>query len=429
MRVSLDKESRFLAPDGKVDLKQAFIYSGIKAAWCYKQGSATPETIRGMSEENLIRMGVTTFISDHGTPDEHYEVSIEVTGIPKLLCMILNNEKQYTADERSLRYTKVQPSEYISEIEVDLYNKWLKIFTDVLWERYRDFFLVSNKGVEDDAKKAAGKIAQENARNFVSVLTPTSISYTAPWYQWQKLYRMLEYMVENPNTELKRMAAPYAKVLMSQLVENRIVVTTKEAIQLYPPLIKEIKDGREILYRNNKHIKLSLWAVDNPFSGIDRPNEFGSSIKYSTQRSISSFAQIQRHRTSDCEAREPEVFSFVTPEFIKGTMYEEEYKRDMLLVSTIFPQGQMIDMNIVSSIRKIIDFMGKERACDRAQWETQNFYVNELLPAIVDGLKDKPEYADLHNTLSQLYLNRCRCGFPDYDCPTPCGHPRVIRPF
>lgn len=62
-------------------------------------------------------MGIDTFISDHGTPNEHFEVSVEITGIPKLLCMILNNEHQYTTCERSLRYTKVLPSEYITDLE------------------------------------------------------------------------------------------------------------------------------------------------------------------------------------------------------------------------------------------------------------------------------------------------------------------------
>lgn len=429
MRVTLDKENRFLAADGKVDLKQAFMYAGIKAAWCYKKGTATPEDIRAMSEETLLRMGVETFLSDHGTPDEHYEVSIEVTGIPKLLCMILNNEKMYSADERSLRYTKVLPSEYISELEVDLYNKWLAKFTDILWYDYRDLFLKGNGGDEDAAKREAVKIAQENARNFVSVLTPTSISYTAPWYQWQKLYRMLEYMVAHPTCELERMAVPYAKEFMAELIDKRVVVSTKDAIELYTPLVSKINDGRDILYRNNKHIKLSLFAVDNPFSGIDMPNSFGAAINYNTKLSTSATAQEQRHRTTNTEVRELENFEFITPPFVKDEATKVEYARDMMLVKGIFPQGQLLEVNIASTLRNILNFMGKERACSRAQWEIENFYTMELLPAICEGLKAQPEYAEMGERLEKLYLNRCRCQFPDYNCPTPCSRPYVKRPF
>ncbi len=429
MRISLDKENRFLAADGKVDLKKAFMYAGTKAAWCYKPSNAIPETIRAMSDEDLVRMGIDTFVNDHGTPSEHYEVSVEFTGIPKLMCMILNNEHQYTSDERSLRYTKVKPSEYISDLEVDLYDKWYRIFTEVLWGKYSDFFLNSAKGDEVNARKAAGKIAQENARGFVSVLTPTSIAYTAPWYQWQKLYRMLEYMVAHPTCELEKLAVPYAKELMQGLVDCRVVVSTKDAIQLYPPLLEQVKDNREILYRNNKHIKLSLFAVDNPFSGIDKPNKFETAINYNTRLSFASAAHLFRHRTSDGEIREPEEFSFVTPEFIKGTPYEVEYAQDMVRVRLLYPVGQMMDVNIVSSIRKIIHFMGKERACERAQWETADFYMNEFVPAIIKGLEGKPEYDKERDMLTKLYLYRCRCGAPDYDCPNPCGHPRVKRPF
>ena len=96
MKVFLDKENQFITGGGYLDQKQAFIYSGIKAAWCYKADNATPQSIREMKEDDLLRMGIETFINDHGTPDEHYQVSIEITGIPKLMCMILNDEHQYT---------------------------------------------------------------------------------------------------------------------------------------------------------------------------------------------------------------------------------------------------------------------------------------------------------------------------------------------
>lgn len=374
-------------------------------------------------------MGIDTFISDHGTPNEHFEVSVEITGIPKLLCMILNNEHQYTTCERSLRYTKVLPSEYITDLEVELYNKWYTIFVTIFELHYKDFFMKSNNGNEKQAKANMGKIAQENARGFVSVLTPTSIAYTAPWYQWQKIATFLQEMSNNPKTELEKLVTPYAKDLVKQLINLKIVVLTKDAIQIYPPVKEKLKDSREWLYKNNKNIGLSLFTENDPFSGIDKPNDFGASINYNSQLSFSGVAQGQRHRTSDFSIKVPEFFECFVPEFIKGTGYEDEYLADMAKVSKIYPQSQLLDVNVNSSLRNIIEFMGKERACDRAQQEIENWYVNQLIPAIVEGLSKRPEYEEEYKLLRTRYLKRCRCAYPNYHCPNPCGHPRPKRPF
>lgn len=429
MIVTLDKENQFLTKDGKVDLKEAFKYSGIKAAWCYKKGTTTPNNIREMSDENLIRMGIDTFLNDHGTPDEHYNISIEITGIPKLMCMILNDEHQYTTCERSLRYTKVLPGEYITPLEVELYNKWLVIFQEVLKNNYGNFFLKTNHNNEEKAMENMQKIAQENARQFVSILTPTSIAYTAPWYQWQKIGTFLQQMSENPQTKLEKLAVPYAKELIEQLLSLNVIVKTKDAVALYPPLSDKVSQKRELLYQNNKGIKLSLFAENNIFSGINKPNDFGASINYNTTLSYSAVAQLQRHRTSDVEIATPTYYDFFIPEFIKETSYINEYINDMLKVQELNPQGQKIPTNIVSSLKNVIEFMGKERACDRAQQEIESWYTAKFLPDIIEGLSQRPEYQKEYQLLKSKYLDKCRCAYPTYHCPNPCGHPRVRRPF
>ncbi len=429
MKVTLDKENQFLTENGLLDQKQAFIYSGIKAAWCFKPGDATPESIRSMDKDALLRMGLETFINDHGTPDEHYQVSIEITGIPKLLCMILNDEHQYTTCERSLRYTKVKESEYITPLEVKLYNKWYNINLEIFKTKYYDWFLKVNKNDVTEALKDMGKKSQENARNFVSVLTPTSIAYSAPWYQWQKIAVFLLDMANYPNTNLEKMIAPYAHDFVKQLIDLKIVVLTKDAALLYPELKPKMNLNKEIFYSNNKGIKLSMFADNNPFSGIDKPNEFNAAINYNSQMSISACAQGHRHRTGYWEFKEMDEYVYIIPEFIKGTQYESEYIKDMLEVKGLFPQGQMIRFNLISSLKNIILYMGQERACERAQQEIENWYVNTLLPDIVKGLEKRPEYQKEYVLLKTGYLNRCRCAYPNYNCPNPCGHPRTKRPF
>lgn len=443
MRVSLDPENRFLAADGKIDLKAAFRYAGIKAAWCYKPGTASPESIREMPESELIRMGMDTFINDHGTPREHQEISVEITGLPKVLCMILNDEHFSSACERSLRYTLVKAGGPISDIEIDLYNKWLKIFNDVLWDKFSDSFLKEAKrkidaerkmgaqktdaDIEKAAKTAARRIAQENARNFVGILVPTSIAYTTPWCEWQKLYRKLEDMVKNPRSDIERLAVPSAKELMKELVDNRIVVSTKEAVLLYPDVQAKITDGRDILYKDNKNVKLALFGSHPELSPFDKPDEFGSSVIVTSTCSVSSIAQRLRHRSAIWTMRELEEYSFVTPPFIKGTPYEHEYEMDMMLVRGLFPQGQNVETNMRATLENIFNYIDKERACNRAQWETEDWFVNDLVPRIVAGLEGKPEYAHDRETIMSWYLDKCRCQSPDYTCPNPCGNPKTKR--
>ena len=119
----------------------------------------------------------------------------------------------------------------------------------------------SNNGNEKQAKANMGKISQENARGFVSVLTPTSIAYTAPWYQWQKIATFLQEMSNNPKTELEKLVTPYAKDLVKQLINLKIVVLTKDAIQIYPPVKEKLKDSREWLYKNNKNLNILFYLV------------------------------------------------------------------------------------------------------------------------------------------------------------------------
>lgn len=429
MKVSLDKENRFVTSDGKLDQKQALIYSGLKASWCYKKGTATPESIRESSIDTLIRRGLETFLNDHGTPNEHFEVSIEVTRIPKLLCMILNDEHQYTTCERSFRYTKVLPSDSITDLEVELYNKWYDISLNIFKEKYRTFFLTEAKNDEKRALEIMQKMAQENARQFISVLATTSIAYTAPWYQFQKIATFLMDMIKNPITNLEKIVVPYAKDFINQLIDLKIILLTKDAIKIYPNIEEKIRDDRKWLYRNNKNIKLSLFASNNLFSGINKPNAFGAAINYNSYMSFSAFAEAQRHRTSDFELEELGEFRYFIPEFIKGTSYEAEYRKDMLKLNNSYPQGQMVKVNVTSSLKNIIEFMGKERACDKAQQEIENWYVNQFVPDIVNGLEKMNEYEKEYLILKKEYLNKCRCAYPTYHCPNPCGHPRTKRKF
>ena len=69
-----------------------------------------------------------TLNNGHHSVYDHTYINFNIQNIPKILAMVLNNEKQYTTSEKSARYTKITPGEnsVITKEEVDLYNKWLE---------------------------------------------------------------------------------------------------------------------------------------------------------------------------------------------------------------------------------------------------------------------------------------------------------------
>lgn len=426
MLITLDKENSFVKEDGTYDLESALCYTGIKAAWCYKGGKTTQETIRACSKEENIVRGAKTFISDHGTPGEHAIVNLEIIGLSKLMCMILNDEHQYTTCERSLRYTKVKVGYGVTEQEVELYDKWYEISKDLFEKNHMEAFLLNAKD-ETDAKIQIGKIAQETARYMVSVKISSSIAYSAPWYQMQKIAIFLKELIDHPVNELEKLVRDEAQEIVDALVEKNVVLTTEKALAIIPELKNEIKDSRTWLYKNNKQIKLSLFAENNEFSGIDLPNEFGASINYNTKLSFPCVAQLQRHRTIDVEIRVPKKFKIFIPPIILENNLENEWINDLNLVAKDFPNGQLVDVNINGSLKNIMSFVAKERACTKSQQEIEDFFVNRFLPDIIEGLDDKV-YHTFKEKL-QKCQNKCRCAYPNFTCPSPCKKPITKRVF
>ena len=229
MKLELNPKGAYVS-DGKFDQYEALKDVGVRAALCFKETvnnvPISPADIRNSENDAiLINRGLSTIYSDHTTPSEHQNITLELTGIPKILCMILNNEKQYTADERSLRYTEVEPNKYISKKEKMLYDKWLGKLKTIIWNQYRDFYMHNSKDNEARAKKAVHKIAQENARYMISVFMPTSISYTVPWIQINKIMVYMKRIIDNPLNELEEMLIPYLKEFISLCNEKNVSIT------------------------------------------------------------------------------------------------------------------------------------------------------------------------------------------------------------
>lgn len=439
MKLELNPMGAYIK-DGKFNQYDALIDVGVRAALCFKETKddqlMSPTDIRNSEGADiLINRGLKTIYSDHTTPSEHQVITLEITGIPKILCMILNNEKQYSADERSLRYTQVEPNEYITELEKDLYDKWLCKFEQIIWNQYQDFYLKTSKGNEKKARIAIHKIAQENARYMVSVLTPTSISYTVPWIQINKLIVYMQRIIDKPLNDLESMIVPYLKEFINLCIEKNIVITKNSIYEVANTseivknkLYNNFKDiinyqgDESFIYKNNKGIDLSLFADRNEFSAINSENEYGYSFSYNNRESFACLAQEQRHRTINFEMNIPDQFQSYVPLIIRDDeKLVQEWINDISMVNKVYPQGQLVNVNRSGSIKNLIKYVAQERACTRAQLEIERLYIHHLIPTIYDNVND-----EIKEKL-RPYVKRPRCMYPNYHCPSPCGNPNIDR--
>lgn len=97
MKIKLDPMQGYVTNNGLFDQKKALESTGVKAAICYKEVSDgvsfSQDKVRESEDfSTLVTRGIDTIFNDHTTPSEHQVISLEIVGIPKIMCMVLNNE-------------------------------------------------------------------------------------------------------------------------------------------------------------------------------------------------------------------------------------------------------------------------------------------------------------------------------------------------
>lgn len=442
MILQLDPKGSFIK-NGKFDQYEALKSVGVKAAVCYKKPvdniPITQEDIRNNeSDATLIIRALNTIFNDHTTPSEHQTISLELIGIPKILCMILNNEHQYTADERSLRYTEVEQNKYITPLESNLYKKWVLKFEKIITDKMYDFYLKYNKN-EKMAKIAIHKIAQENARYMVSVFMPTTTTYTVPFIQLNKILCYMQNIIDNPQDDFEKAIVPSLIEFKNLCINKNVALTKNSVYELISenddvksdvltkyPFIACYKGDNSLIYKNNKAVDLSLFANRNKFSGINSENEYGYNISYNNYESLACIAQEHRHRTIDLEIQIPNEFNFFIPPILEfDNSLKTEWISDFSQLMGLYPQGQLVKVNRLMSVKNMLKFVSQERACDMAQLEIEKVYTNDIIPTVYHELL-KQNKNDLAETVKP-YVKKLRCQYPGYHCPNPCRHPRIDR--
>ena len=353
------------------DLREQEIFSGNMAGICYMKGDF--EKINNEKVEDTDKRIARTLTGGHHSVYDHSKITFYFENTPKLFAMLLNNEKMYTTSEKSARYTEMK----LEGLEAELFDKWKQKLIPIITEKYGHLPYFSAFRID--------KLANENARYFTSVMTPTCFAHTISLRQlnyyvaWMQNFR-------NETNPLYKMLIPTADEFCSKI----------EAMGLLDPQLMNDGKGRSFSLIGKRC----------------RYSQFGENYSVNYLGSFAMLAQAQRHRTLDYEISPTEETEFFVPKFLTEDL-ANEWLNDMHKVAEIVPQGKLITINERGTYENLI-LKAKERLCTCAQLEVMDI-TSKTINHIIDNTDNPCVKADLKEI-----AKGARCTF-GYKCPTPCG--------
>ncbi len=353
--------------------EEAIDFSGKEAGICYLPDNL--EKLLNEDNEKTLKRADRTLKSGHHSVFGHPTYNLSLEGIPKILAMILNNEKVYNTSEKSARYTKMNPSKE----EKELYEKWITIYKQKISEEYPT---IDEKRVE--------KLAQENARYLISVFTPATVmGYTVNFCQLNYLIHWFEDYIEKENeTKFSKKLKPVLKEFINELKDLEV----------------------EELNSDVKKRKISLFAQRK-----ERKEEFGENYCTTYLASFAQLAQAQRHRTISYEMTLLDNPQYYIPPIIRGTELEKEWLDDISSLEEYYPQGMLVQVNERGTFENFI-LKCTERLCGAAQLEIMEQTSKIMEKYLAETKETNPEiYQEL-----LPYSKGARCTFPGWKCTTPC---------
>lgn len=362
---------------GEITKKEDFdLFSGKCAGVCYMVDSF--EALLDEPEEKTRKRILRTQKGGHHSVFDHNYVTLYLEGIPKLLAMLINNEKMYTTSEKSARYTKMK----MEGKEKELYDKWASIFYNEI-----------NKAYPEMEKRKIEKLAQENARYLISVMTETTMVYTVSYRQLNYLYGFCKNFIED-QTE---------GVLQEKL---------KPAVEGFMKELEKLGYLEENLLSDHKSRRFSL--IGNTKNRVEY---FGDVYCTNYLASFAELAQAQRHRTLSYTISMPKETKFYLPPIIKENQeLAKQWLQDIQSVSDHIPQGMLIEVNERGTYENFILKL-KERLCSAAQLEICDI-SKEVLTKYANSLKQSnhPLAEEIQN-----YTKGARCTFKDFECKERCN--------
>lgn len=390
---------KFNKADGTYDLKQALLLSGKIGGMCYLQGDFS--SIENEDENKTIRRIVNTIDNRHHSVYDHLYLNLEIEGLPKILAMILNNEKAYATSEKSARYTHIDETTGVSDREIKLYNKWNDILANAIKDKYSSVF----------DERRIKKLAQENARYMVSIFMPTKMAYSTSLRQINYIYHWFNSYINNAHSEIEKKIASSMKEFNEALVNSNVIITDLKNV------FDSVNAG--IVLSDGKNRGISLFA--NTFDGEE---EIYSNIYNITYYASGAYlAQAQRHRTISYQMILENTHKFYIPEIIKDNEdLVNQWNADMESISNLFPQGMLFKIKETGSYDAFI-LKCKERLCTFAQLEINNV-TKDIISKYSESLnvRSHPLKDDIKH-----YVKGARCTFPCYKCDSPCNFAEGIK--
>ena len=354
--------------------QEALNFSGKSAGICYLPD--TLETLFNEPDEKTVKRSNMTLKSGHHSVFNHPTYNLSLEGIPKILAMILNNEKMYNTSEKSARYTKMEPSEE----EKNLYEKWIEIYKKEISKKYPNI-----------EEKRVQKLAQENARYLISVFTPATVmEYTVNFGQLNYIIHFFENYINNEEKNSK--------------FDIKLKEVFKEFIKALPDLKIDGLDA------DMKKRELSFFAKRK-----NRKEEFGENYCTTYEASFAELAQAQRHRTLYYEVSLLETPKYYIPPVIRNTNLEKEWIKDISSLEEYYPQGMLLKINERGTVENFV-LKCTERICGAAQLEIMEQTI-ETMNKYLNYTKQTNE--DVYNYLLP-YSKGARCTFPGWKCKSPC---------
>jgi len=350
-----------------IDIDEVLTFSGHAAGVCYMPNSL--ESLFDEPLEKTIKRAQDTLARGHHSVFDHTVVNLSLVGIPKILAMILNNEKAFSTSEKSARYTIMQPNDH----EKMLYDKWLEIFCNSIADKYPEIDKTNRQ-----------KLAQENARYLISVFTPTTMIYSVNLRQLNYIRNWFKKFVE---TE-------YNSSFFNKLKPSMKSFVKKTAFLEIDGLV------------DNKGRRLSLF--DNREK---RTDYFGEVYCTSYYGSFAQLAQAQRHRTLDYTIDVNGVESgYYLPKIVESDVIFQ-WLDDITSVDD-YPQGKLVRITERGTYEALI-MKAQERLCSHAQLEISE----RTRKTIADYIK-RTKVPEVRNILKEYnYDARCSFGF---NCGSPC---------
>lgn len=379
----------FVKEDGTFDKDAAIKFGGYFAGVCYNKEGYNDVITEDI--EKTDKRVIDNFNNRHHSVHGHVHITMNIENIPKILAMVLNNEKEFNTSEKSARYTPIERTEFVGSDdsiitlkEVELYEKWFAIFKDIITKKYGDVlkpFKIKT-------------LAQENARYMVTVFMPTKMVYTTSFRQINYIASWMEEYIMNAdrNNPFEMKLAFYMQEFINQLIEKNIL--------------------EERLLVNDKNRRLSLFGND-----IDNVEEYFGDVYCTTyEGSFAELAQAQRHRTLSYQMQFLDDKEYFVPPILdseKGLV--DEWLGDIQLVSGVCPQGELVKICEKGEYDNFI-LKCKERLCSAAQLEIMR-QTRDTLLKYKNALK-----ASNHRYACDIekYIKGARCTFPDFECTSDC---------